>query len=232
MKDKINDLLEKFDSKKWDFSKEYEKMKLKLDLKKNELKKEYNELFNKYNKKKENFLKEYNNFKEKYEFKIVWNKIIWNKQRVKELKKQKKSTWDSIFSATIREILSIPFIWMMIIPAIFLDICLFIYQNTAIRLYKIPLAKRSDYIVFDRWQLAYLNWIQKIDCIYCSYFNWLMQYTVEVAWRTEKYWCPIKHVAKKHWYHNWEDYFAEYWDSEWFKKVFWSIEEYKKIENK
>lgn len=108
----------------------------------------------------------------------------------------------------------------MLIPAFFLDICLFIYQQTAIRLYKIPLAKRGDYIVFDRGQLAYLNWIQKIDCIYCSYFNWLMQYSVEVAWRTEKYWCPIKHATKKAWSHNWEKDFAEYWDSKDFQKKF------------
>jgi hypothetical protein len=59
----------------------------------------------------------------------------------------------------------------MIIPALLLDIGLFIYQNTAIRLYKIPLAKRSDYVFFDRQQLAYLNVIQKLNCIYCSYFN-------------------------------------------------------------
>jgi hypothetical protein len=69
----------------------------------------------------------------------------------------------------------------MLIPAFFLDICIFVYQNTAMRLYKIPLVKRNDYIVFDRGQLAYLNLIQKIDCIYCSYFNGLMQYSVEIA---------------------------------------------------
>jgi hypothetical protein len=45
----------------------------------------------------------------------------------------------------------------MLIPAFILDICLFIYQNTAMRLYRIPLAKRSDYIVYDRKELAYLN---------------------------------------------------------------------------
>ena len=230
MKKKITSLFEKIDNKKWDFWKEYNKIKSKLDLKKNKLKKEYLDLLNRYNKKKENFLNEYSKFKEKYEFKLEWRKIIWNKNRLIELKKNKKSAWDSLFSATIREILSIPFIWMMLIPAFILDICLFIYQNTAIRLYKIPLAKRSDYIVFDRWQLAYLNWIQKINCIYCSYFNWLMQYAVEVAWRTEKYWCPIKHIAKKRWTHNWEKYFAEYWDPEEFKKVFWSINEYSKKE--
>ena len=46
-----------------------------------------------------------------------------------------------------------PFIYFMIIPTIVLDIFLFIYQQTAIRLYKIPLVKRSDYLIFDRKQL-------------------------------------------------------------------------------
>ena len=197
---------------------------------KKELKEEYKNLKNKYDEKLDKISKEYEELKEKYEFKIEGRKIIWNKERKQELKKYKKSVLDTIFSATIREILSIPFIWMMLIPAFILDLWLFIYQNTAIRLYKIPLAKRSDYIIFDRWQLAYLNWIQKLNCIYCSYFNWLVQYAVEVAGRTERYWCPIKHAAKKEWIHNWDCDFAEYWDSEWFKKVFADdkIEKYNK----
>jgi hypothetical protein len=72
--------------------------------------------------------------------------------------------------------------------------------------------------------------IQKIDCIYCSYFNGLMQYSVEIAWRTEKYWCPIKHANKKLWEHSWEQYFADYWDPKGFKKTFWNIEEFEKLE--
>ena len=200
-----------------------------IRFKREELKKDYDSLRSKYDTKLNDLWLEYKKLKEKYEFKVVWKTIIWNKDRLKELRKYKKSALESIFSATVREILSIPFIWMMLIPAIFLDICLFLYQNTAIRLYKIPLAKRSDYIVFDRSQLVYLNWIQKIDCIYCSYVNWLFQYWVEVAWRTEKYWCPIKHATKKHWTHNWEQYFAEYWDSEEFNKVFWKLEEFKNL---
>ena len=200
-----------------------------IRLKKEELKNDYDSLRSKYDTKLNDLWLEYQKLKEKYEFKVVWKKIIWNKDRLKELRKYRKSVLESIFSATVREILSIPFIWMMLIPAIFLDICLFIYQNTAIRLYNIPLAKRSDYIVFDRSQLVYLNWIQKIDCIYCSYVNWLFQYWVEVAWRTEKYWCPIKHAAKKHWTHNWEKYFAEYWDSEEFNKKIWKLDDFKNL---
>ena len=228
MNKKINEVLKRFDNKKEEYSKEYEKFKNKFDKKKEDLSREYDEIKKKYEKKKEEFTRDYNAFKEKYEFKIEGKSIIWNKDREKELKKDKKSAWDSVFSATVREILSFPFIWMMLIPAFILDLWLFIYQNTAIRLYKIPLAKRSDYIVFDRAQLAYLNWIQKINCIYCSYFNGLVQYAVEVAWRTEKYWCPIKHATKKHGSHNWEKFFAEYWNSKEFKRVFGSIEEYKK----
>jgi hypothetical protein len=65
--------------------------------------------------------------------------------------------------------------------------------------------------------------------MYCSYFNWIMQYAVEVAWRTEKYWCPIKHARKKAWSHDWEQFFADYWDPEWFKKTFCSIKEFENI---
>jgi len=109
----------------------------------------------------------------------------------------KKSVWDSIFSARVREVLSMPFIYMMIVPAIILDFFLFVYQNTALRLYKVPLVKRSEYIIFERKHLDYLNWIQKINCLYCSYINGLFSYAVEVAGRTEKYWCPIKYASRK-----------------------------------
>jgi len=193
------------------------------------MKSRINQLLVDIRKKREELLLEYSKLKDKYGFKIDWKKIIWNSWKELELRKKKKSAWDSIFSTELREFISIPFIWWMLIPAVFLDICLFIYQNTAIRLYKIPLTKRSDYIVFDRKELAYLNWIQKINCMYCSYVNWLFQYWVEIAWRTEKYWCPIKHARKKSWEHAWEEYFADYWDVDEFKKTFCSIDEFKKL---
>jgi len=188
-----------------------------------------NQLLQDIEKKKQELRQEYEKLKDKYGFRIEWRKIVWNKERIQELRKYKKSILDSIFSATVREILSIPFIYAMIIPAVILDIFLFMYQNTAIRLYKIPLTKRSDYIVFDRKELAYLNIIQKINCMYCSYFNWVMQYAVEVAWRTEKYWCPIKHAKKKAGEHNWEKYFADYGDAEGFKQTFCSIKEFEEL---
>ena len=196
------------------------------------MKPKINKILEEIQNKKEELIKEYSKLKDKYGFKIEGKKIIWNKQKKEELKKQKKPILDTIFWTEFREILSIPFIYAMIIPAVILDIFLFIYQNTAVRLYKIPLVKRSDYIVFDRRQLVYLNFLQKINCMYCSYFNWIMQFAVEVAWRTEKYWCPIKHARKKAWSHDWEQFFADYGDPEWFKQTFCSIKEYEILKNK
>ena len=190
------------------------------------MKSRINQILDEIDKKKQDLKKEYSRLMEKYDFSFIKWKIVFS-EKTRELNKRlKKSIFETIFTAQIREIISIPFIYSMIIPAFFMDIMLFIYQQTAFRLYWIPLVKRKDYIVYDRRQLDYLNWLQKINCIYCSYFNWLMSYSVEVAGRTEKYWCPIKNAQKTMWWHNWEKYFADYWDAEGFKETFCKTDEY------
>jgi len=84
----------------------------------------------------------------------------------------------------------------MIVPSVLLHLFLFIYQQTALRLYQIPLVSLKDYVTFDRKELDYLNSIQKINCLYCSYVNGLFSYAVEIAGRTERYRCPIKNAKK------------------------------------
>jgi hypothetical protein len=53
--------------------------------------------------------------------------------------------------------------------------------------------RRRDYIVIDRHKLAYLNAIEKFNCVYCGYANGVLAYVREVAARTEAFWCPIRH---------------------------------------
>ena len=176
--------------------------------------------------KKEELIKEYELLKEKYGFNIVKWKIVFKSDVALKNKKSKTGTLNYIISAQIRHIISASFIYMMVVPAAFLDFFLFVYQNICFRLYDIPLVKRSDYIVYDRKQLDYLNSIQKFNCIYCSYVNWLFSFATEVWWRTEKYWCPIKHARKMKWWHDWQEHFADYGDIEWFKEVFKSNKEF------
>ncbi len=92
-----------------------------------------------------------------------------------------------------RHILSMPFIYGIIFPVILFDFFLEIFHQVGFRLYQIPLVRRSNYIQVDRYKLSKLNNWEKANCIYCGYVNGFLAYSTEVAGRTEKYWCGIKH---------------------------------------
>lgn len=96
----------------------------------------------------------------------------------------------------LRNVLSAPFVYAMIIPLLLLDLFVTTYQAICFPLYRIPKVKRSNYIILDRHQLGYLNVIEKLNCMYCGYGDGLLAYTRQVLSRTEMYWCPIKHARK------------------------------------
>jgi hypothetical protein len=108
----------------------------------------------------------------------------------------------------------------MIIPTIILDFFVTIYQAVCFPLYRIPKVKRRDFIVYDRRFLDYLNWIEKVHCLYCTYVNGLFAYAVEIAGRTERYWCPIKAAHKPKFHHGWYSDFADYGNPEEWKEKF------------
>ncbi len=99
-------------------------------------------------------------------------------------------------SSLLRNIVSIPFIYSMIVPLVFIDITMTIYQHICFRLYNVARVNRSKYVVIDRHVLSYLNAIEKFNCLYCSYGNGVIAYSREISARTEQYWCPIKHARK------------------------------------
>jgi hypothetical protein len=96
----------------------------------------------------------------------------------------------------ILSILTAPIIYAMIIPIAFLDAWVSLYQAICFRAYGIARVKRSAYIVNDRHHLAYLNGIEKLNCMYCGYANGVFAFIREVAGRTEQYWCPIRHAKR------------------------------------
>ena len=120
-------------------------------------------------------------------------------------------------TAPFLSILTAPIIWSCIVPAVFMDIMVSIFHSVCFRLYGIPMVKRSDYIVVDRHGLQYLNLIEKLNCIYCGYFNGLIAYVQEIAARTEQYWCPIKHARKLAMIHSRYHKFIEYGDGQYYQ---------------
>lgn len=163
---------------------------------------------------------EYDRLATKYGFSFEKRKVIFLAEIRKRNKQFRFPAWKYAIPTNIRHVLSIPFIYGMIIPVVILDIFLTVYQFFAFPLYHIPKVKRSDYIIYDRRFLDYLNWIQKINCLYCSYVNGLFAYAVEIGARTERYWCPIKAAHKPHFLHGWYRDFADYGSPEEWKEKF------------
>ena len=93
-------------------------------------------------------------------------------------------------------VLTAPVIYAGWVPFALMDLFVTLYQWICFPVYRIPRVRRSDYVVFDRADLPYLNLIEKFNCLYCSYGNGVAAYTREVAARTEQYWCPIKHARR------------------------------------
>lgn len=114
--------------------------------------------------------------------------------------------------------LTAPIIYFGWIPFVLMDLFVTIYQSICFPIYRIPKVKRSQYMVFDRVDLPYLNLIEKFNCFYCSYGNGVAAYTREVAARTEQYWCPIKNARRMADPHDRYPQFFDYGDAETFRQ--------------
>ena len=106
-----------------------------------------------------------------------------------------------------------PIIYGMIVPLLLTDLLISFYQYSCFPIYKIAKVRRADYVVFDRSQLQYLNFIEKFHCTYCEYANGLISYIREIIARTEEYFCPIKHARKVLGSHSRYAYFLDYGDA-------------------
>ena len=146
------------------------------------------------------------------------------------LKKWKVGFLKKLLPLELRSFFAMPFIYGMIVPAIFLHLTLELYQQVCFRLYRIPRVRARDYFFFERALLPYLNWLEKINCVYCSYVNQLFQFAVEVGGRTERFWCPIKYANRVQKTHAYYDGFVDYLDAENFREKWERLRDFSDIE--
>ncbi|MCR4377601.1 MAG: hypothetical protein NUV50_05850 [Rhodospirillales bacterium] len=131
------------------------------------------------------------------------------KQR--ELKKGLLRFWRE---SNFLNFISSPVIYALVVPLIVLDLSLTLYQFVCFPIYRIRKVPRSDFIVFDRYQLEYLNAVEKLNCTFCSYGNGVIAYGREIASRTEERWCPIKHANRVRGLHQRYYQFDDYGDAQ------------------
>jgi hypothetical protein len=99
-----------------------------------------------------------------------------------------------IRESSVAALLTTPVIYSVLPVFLVLDAWITVYQWVCFPVYGIARVARRQYFVIDRHKLAYLNGIEKVNCVYCGYANGLIAYVREIAARTEQYWCPIKHA--------------------------------------
>ncbi len=132
----------------------------------------------------------------KWKFKLVAKRILFENGVVQSHRRFKTGLIRFLREARFSAVLTSPFIYSLIVPLALLDVFVFVFQRICFPAYGIPPVPRSDFIAIDRHRLAYLNVVEKMNCLYCEYANGLIAYVREVAGRTEEHWCPIKHARK------------------------------------
>jgi hypothetical protein len=147
------------------------------------------------------------------------NGKIWFSEEIKrEHRRLKTSLVRYVLHSRFLAILTAPFIYALFIPLVLLDLFVSAYQAVCFPVYGIPKARRRDYMAIDRNKLRYLNALEGLNCMYCSYANGLLAFVVEVAGRTEQHWCPIKHARRIQNTHDRYSHFLPYGDASAYRK--------------
>jgi len=194
-------------------------------MKEHNLSKEFNSMMKKLTRKKDERIHEFEELKKKVLFKIdshldrLYKKrdyiaeVLANK---KEFRKLRLGVWKKFirtsFWNNLKAFTSMPFIYMIIIPTVIMHAFIQVYQQICFRIYGIPRVNSKEYFIFDRGLLPQLNWFEKFNCVYCSYFTCLISFTQEIGARTERFWCPIKHARRMANPHSQYNHFSEYSD--------------------
>ncbi len=113
--------------------------------------------------------------RKQFQYSLEQGKVRFEKG-IKSLQRyQKVGLIKYLSSARLGHLFSAPIIYSLIIPFLLIDAMVFIYQHVCFRIYGIPLVRRNHYVIVDRQSLAYLNVIEKVNCVYCGYCNGIIR---------------------------------------------------------
>jgi hypothetical protein len=161
--------------------------------------------------------------RERFQYTLARGRVLFDRRFGSWLRNYRTGSLTMLRQAPIGHLLTAPVIYSLIFPLLLLDLMVSIYQLICFPVYGIQRVKRGDYLVIDRHHLPYLNLVERINCIYCSYGNGVIAYAREVAALTEQFWCPIKHARRQADPHRLSDRFLEYGDAAGYRRELPSI---------
>lgn len=156
--------------------------------------------------------------RERFHYRLEQRKVLFEQSVLDGHRQLRKGVLKFWGESGILNFITSPVIYALVVPLIFLDLALSFFQLVCFPIYGIKRVPRSDFIVLDRHHLAYLNWVEKLNCAYCGYANGVIAYGREIASRTEKRWCPIKHARRVRGVHQRYFEFDDYGDAQAYRK--------------
>jgi len=121
-----------------------------------------------------------------FQYGMEKGKELFDKELERLHRKLKIGAWDYIKKAGFWVLATAPIIYSGILFIAFLDVYITICRYVCFRSCKIADTKRNGYYIFERAYLEFLNFIQMINCAYCSYGNGLMAHVGAILIEVEK----------------------------------------------
>lgn len=156
--------------------------------------------------------------RERIRYRLEDRKVCFEQEILDQQRRLKVNLFRYALFPRPRHVLTAPFIYALLPLLLLLDLFASLYHAVCFPLLGLPKVKRSDYLIFDREHLAYLNLLEMVNCAYCSYGTGLLSYLKEIVGRTEQYWCPIKHARRILDAHSRYARFAEFGDARIFRE--------------
>jgi len=165
--------------------------------------------------------------RENIRYRLVNKKVQFERDVIEQHRRLKINLFRYALFPKWQHVLTAPFIYALLPLLLLLDVFASLYHAVCFPLLCIPKVRRSDYLIFDRGHLAYLNLLEMVNCAYCSYGTGLLSYLTEIVARTEQYWCPIKHAHRILAAHSHYRHFTEFGDAESFRRDLDKIRQFK-----
>ena len=122
----------------------------------------------------------------RWRYRIESGRIRFDREVRAAQRRLKRSIPRFLHESRLTNGLTAPVIYSIVVPVALLDLWVSLYQRVCFPVYRIARVRRADYIVIDRQHLAYLNGIEKLNCMFCGYANGVFAYVREIAGRTEQ----------------------------------------------
>ncbi|MEQ9122481.1 MAG: hypothetical protein RIM80_07945 [Alphaproteobacteria bacterium] len=152
-----------------------------------------------------------------FSYRMDRNRAVFEAGVVRRQKLIKVGMLTFLRNSRLATLVIAPAVYGLIVPLVLLDLAVSVYMLVCFSAWSMERVRRADYVIVDRHRLAYLNGIEKLNCVFCGYANGVIAYAREAASRTEQYWCPIKHALRLRSPHGRYRGFVAYGDGEGFR---------------